>query len=100
MRPLEYPWFHWFELLARTALEEGCALAPPKDKKAQDLIWSFVFNHAQGIGSLIALRSHRLLMDFEVEPGPVRPPQRGTPLFELHEDLLSRPEELFRRVPY
>ena len=100
MRPLEYPWFHWFELLARTALEEGRAFALPKDKEARDLIWSFVFSHAQGIGSLIALRSHRLLMDFEVEAGPVRPPQRGTPLFELHEDLLSRPEELFRRVPY
>ena len=100
LRVLEYPWFHWFELLARAAREEGHSFTRPVDSSERDLIWRFVFDDPQGIGSLIALRSSRILMDFEVDSGPVRPPRRETPLFELHEELLSRPEELFRRVPY
>ena len=100
LRALEYPWFHWFELLARAAREEGHAFSLPEDVLDRDLIWDFVFNRSQGIGTLIALRSHKLLSDFGVECEVPSTPERGTPLFELYENLRSRPEDLFRRVPY
>ena len=100
LRALEYPWFHWFELLARAAREEGHAFSLPEDVLDRDLIWDFVFNRSQGIGTLIALRSHKLLSDFGVECEFPPAPERGTPLFDLYENLRSRPEELFMRVPY
>lgn len=100
LRALEYPWFHWFELLARTAREEGHALSLPEPVSDRELIWDFVFNSSQGIGALIALRSHKLLSDLGVECELPSAPERDTPLFDLYENLRSRPEELFMRVPY
>ena len=100
MRVLEYPWFHWFELLARTARQEGHSFSLPADPGERDLIWNFVFNDAQGIGTLIALRSHRLLSEFGVDMPKPPMPEPGSPLLSLYEDLESRPEELFMRAPY
>lgn len=100
MRVLEYPWFHWFELLARTAREEGHSFSFPQSTRERDLIWDFVFNRSQGIGTLIALRSHKLLSEFGVVMDAPPVPDLGNPLFDLYEDLRSRPEELFMRVPY
>jgi hypothetical protein len=100
MRVLEYPWFHWFEILVRTAREEGRPLSLPTDPGERDLIWDFVFHRAQGIGTLIALRSHRLLCEFGIDMAKPPRPDQESPLLSLYEDLDSRPEELFMRVPY
>jgi len=97
---LDYPWFHWFELLVRAAHGGGHRSALALDPRERDLIWRFVFSGSQGIATLIALRSHSFLVGFGVDSPPPEAPGSSGPLHVLFEDLRSRPEDLFLRAPY
>ena len=100
--PLPYPWFHWLELVGLEAQRLGRHLPLPGDDGSADLsnAWEFVLSDPQGIGSLISLRSRRILAQLGRAIPEVGSPPSSTPIGVLFADLASETDTLFRRAPY
>jgi hypothetical protein len=97
-----HPWFVWFEQAALLAREHGSSIPlPDRDETSgYPLGWAHLKDPGTGIMGILALRS-RLVLESLGFKLPRAAEYVGTAsLAVLHEDLASRPGEVWIRAPY
>lgn len=97
-----FPWFHWLELAAMIARRDGFTLSLPENDDADSFehTWRFVLGNPNGIGRIIALRTFAILGSLDRSIPAPDPPEQGTALRDLFDELAKDPGSIIPRAPY